>query len=104
MGVVSFTKGERPSATMLRPGATGDAVMLRPDQIEFAAGSLVRQRLSSAPVDLAEDMRPADEFEAYAVQAEVNRRLSQSGLGLPVGHKIAGGSQDRLHDAGDASP
>ena len=62
--------------------------MLKPDQIESAAGSLVSQRLSSAPVDLAEDMRPADEVEAYAVQAEVNRRLSQSGLGLPVGHKI----------------
>jgi 2-oxo-3-hexenedioate decarboxylase/2-keto-4-pentenoate hydratase len=62
--------------------------MLKPDQIEIAAGSLVRQRLSSEPVDLAEDMRPANEFEAYAVQAEVNRRLSQSGLDLPVGHKI----------------
>jgi 2-oxo-3-hexenedioate decarboxylase/2-keto-4-pentenoate hydratase len=62
--------------------------MLKPDQIESAAGSLVSQRLSSAPVDLAEDLRPADEVEAYAVQAEVNRRLSQSGLGLPVGHKI----------------
>ena len=62
--------------------------MLKPDQIESAAVSLVSQRLSSAPVDLAEDMRPADEFEAYAVQAEVNRRLCQSGLGLPVGHKI----------------
>ena len=62
--------------------------MLKPDQIESVAGSLVSQRLSSAPVDLAENMRPADEVEAYAVQAEVNRRLSQSGLGLPVGHKI----------------
>ena len=62
--------------------------MLKPDQIESVAGSLVSQRLSSAPIDLAEDMRPADEVEAYAVQAEVNRRLSQSGLGLPVGHKI----------------
>ena len=45
--------------------------MLKPDQIEFAAGSLVGQRLSLTPVDLAEDMRPADEFEAYAFQAEV---------------------------------
>ena len=60
--------------------------MLKPDQIESAAGSLVSQRLSSAPVDLAEDMRPADEFEAYAVQAEVTR-LSQSGL-VCRGHKI----------------
>jgi len=62
--------------------------MLKPDRIEIAARSLVRQRLSLEPIDPTEDMRPDSEYEGYALQAEVNRRLSQSGLGLPVGHKI----------------
>src|SRR6202453_660954 len=62
--------------------------MSTPDRIETAARQLVRQRLSLAPIDPAEDMRPDNEFEAYAFQAAVNRQLSQSGLGLPVGHKI----------------
>jgi 2-keto-4-pentenoate hydratase len=62
--------------------------MSKPDRIEAAARQLVRQRLSSALIDPIEDMRPDSEFEAYIVQAAVNRQLSRSGLGLPVGHKI----------------
>jgi len=62
--------------------------MMTPDRIATAAHALVRQRLSLAAVDLAEDLRPADEFEAYALQAEVNRQLSRSGAGPSVGHKI----------------
>jgi len=62
--------------------------MSEADRIETAVRELVRQRLSLAPIDPAEDMRPGGEFEAYAFQAEVNRQLSQSGLGSPVGHKI----------------
>jgi 2-oxo-3-hexenedioate decarboxylase/2-keto-4-pentenoate hydratase len=33
-------------------------------------------------------MRPGDEIAAYALQSEANQRLSQMGLGSPVGHKI----------------
>jgi 2-keto-4-pentenoate hydratase len=62
--------------------------MSNSDKIEMAARQLVRQRLSLAPIDPPEDMRPHDESEAYALQAEINRQLSQSGLGLAVGHKI----------------
>lgn len=62
--------------------------MLNPDGISGAAHSLAEQRLSSLPVDLAKQMRPGDEQEGYAVQSEANRRLTQLGLGAPVGHKI----------------
>ncbi len=62
--------------------------MLKPDQIEIAARLLACQRLSLSPIDPAEDMRPGNESEAYTLQAAVNRRLSKSRLGLPVGHKI----------------
>src|ERR1700722_20277921 len=61
---------------------------LKPDQYENAARLLARQRLSLSPIHPAEHLRPADESKAYALQAEVNRQLSASGLGLPVGHKI----------------
>jgi 2-keto-4-pentenoate hydratase len=71
-----------------RFGCDESGAMSKPDRIETAAGELVRQRLSLAPIDPAEDMRPAGELEAYAFQAEVNRQLSRSGLGSPVGHKI----------------
>jgi 2-keto-4-pentenoate hydratase len=64
------------------------AAMPKPARIETAARRLARRRLSSTPIDPTEDMRPDNEFEAYAFQAAVNRQLSQSGLGLPVGHKI----------------
>jgi 2-keto-4-pentenoate hydratase len=71
-----------------RLGCDESGAMSKPDRIEAAARQMVNQRLSSAPIDPAEDMRPADEFEAYVFQAEVNRQLSQSALGSPVGHKI----------------
>jgi 2-keto-4-pentenoate hydratase len=62
--------------------------MPTPDRIHTIARSLAEQRLSLAPLDLPENLRPRDENEAYVVQAEVNRQLSLSGLGMPVGHKI----------------
>jgi 2-keto-4-pentenoate hydratase len=62
--------------------------MSKSDRIEAAARQLVRQRLSLAPIDPAEDERPENEVEAYAFQLVVNQQLSRSGLGLPVGHKI----------------
>jgi 2-keto-4-pentenoate hydratase len=62
--------------------------MLKPDQIEESARMLAHQRFSSRPVGLAENMRPGDETEAYALQSEVNRQLNDLGLGAPVGHKI----------------
>ena len=55
---------------------------------QHVARTLAHQRFSSQPVSLPEDMRPGDESEAYALQAEVNRQLSKLGLGAPVGHKI----------------
>jgi 2-keto-4-pentenoate hydratase len=58
------------------------------DDKQNAARTLAHQRFSSLPVDLPEGMRPRDEAEAYAVQSEANRLLSQMGLGLPAGHKI----------------
>jgi 2-keto-4-pentenoate hydratase len=62
--------------------------MLNVDQFKNAAHLLTHARLSSMPIDLAEDLRPSTESEAYALQAEVNRQLGNSRLGLPVGHKI----------------
>jgi 2-keto-4-pentenoate hydratase len=58
------------------------------DGKQDAACMLAHQRLSPLPVDLPEGMRPDDEAEAYAVQAEANQQLSKMGLGLPIGHKI----------------
>jgi 2-oxo-3-hexenedioate decarboxylase/2-keto-4-pentenoate hydratase len=49
---------------------------------------LVRGRLSLEPLELPEPLRPANESEAYSLQAAVNRRLSESRLGLAAGHKI----------------
>jgi len=62
--------------------------MLDLDQIQNTARLLAHQRLSSTVIDPTKDMRPGNESEAYTLQAEVNRQLSKSGLGLPVGHKI----------------
>jgi 2-keto-4-pentenoate hydratase len=62
--------------------------MLSSGQIRDAARSLARQRLSSLPIALSENLRPSREIEGYALQVEVNRQLSSSPLGLPVGHKI----------------
>ena len=77
-----------PSEVEGRLESDESGAMSKPDRIETAARQFVRQRLSLAPIDPAEDMRPENEFEAYAFQAAVNRQLSQSGLGLPVGRKI----------------
>lgn len=46
-----------------------------------------RQRLSLY-VDPVEDMRPLNDCEAYALQEQINRQLSNLGLGPRVGHKI----------------
>jgi 2-keto-4-pentenoate hydratase len=65
-----------------------DRVMGASNRLETVARSLVSQRLALAPIDVLEHMRPRDEAEAYAVQVEVNRELSKSPLGAPIGHKI----------------
>jgi len=54
-----------------------------------AAEHIVRQRLALTPIEpLSPRSRPQDEAQGYALQAEVNRLLSKSGLGRVVGHKI----------------
>lgn len=62
--------------------------MMTPDRIETAARLLVRQRLSLAPVDLAEDIRPANKFEAGRPAGGDQRQLSRSWPGPPMGQKI----------------
>jgi 2-keto-4-pentenoate hydratase len=62
--------------------------MLNVDRYEATARLLARQRLSATLIDPAQDLRPRDENEAYALQALVNRQLTASGLGLTAGHKI----------------
>jgi 2-oxo-3-hexenedioate decarboxylase/2-keto-4-pentenoate hydratase len=54
-----------------------------------AAEHIVRQRLHLTPIEaLSPRSRPKDEAQGYALQTEVNRLLSKSGLGRVVGHKI----------------
>ena len=54
-----------------------------------AAERIVRQRLDLTPIEaLSPRSRPQDEVQGYALQTEVNRLLSKSGLGRVVGHKI----------------
>lgn len=54
-----------------------------------AAERIVRQRLDLTPIEaLSPRSRPQDEAQGYALQVEVNRLLSKSGLGRVVGHKI----------------
>lgn len=54
-----------------------------------AAERIVRQRLDLTPIEaLPPRSRPQDEAQGYALQTEVNRLLSKSGLGRVVGHKI----------------
>lgn len=54
-----------------------------------AAENIVRQRISLTPIEaLPPRSRPQDEAQGYALQTEVNRLLSKSGLGRVVGHKI----------------
>jgi 2-keto-4-pentenoate hydratase len=65
-----------------------DATMPNLHCYEAAARLLARQRLSLTLIDPAQDLRPRDENDAYALQAQVNRQLTESGLGSPVGHKI----------------
>lgn len=62
--------------------------MTAADRTEAVAQSLANQRLARTQIDVAEELRPRDEAEAYALQAKVNRRLSASRLGQPIGHKI----------------
>ncbi|NIO42354.1 MAG: hydratase [Burkholderiales bacterium] len=54
-----------------------------------AAERIVQQRLALSPiVALSPRSRPQDEAQGYALQTEVNRLLSKSGLGRVAGHKI----------------
>ncbi len=53
------------------------------------ADIIVQQRLSLTPIEaLSPRSQPLDETQGYALQTEVSRRLSKSGLGRVVGHKI----------------
>lgn len=52
-----------------------------------AAEVLAKQRLTLAPVALDPALRPVDENEAYALQAEANTLLAET-LGAISGHKI----------------
>jgi 2-keto-4-pentenoate hydratase len=57
--------------------------------IERAAGLIHDARVARLPLQrLPDACRPADERDAYAVQAALNRRLTASGFGATVGHKI----------------
>lgn len=54
-----------------------------------AAELIVQQRLSLTPIEaLPARSQPQDEIQGYALQSEINRRLSKAGLGRVVGHKI----------------
>jgi len=54
-----------------------------------AASLLCTARLERARIDsLPEDVRPANELEAYVVQRELHEQLAQVGWGSVVGHKI----------------
>jgi 2-oxo-3-hexenedioate decarboxylase/2-keto-4-pentenoate hydratase len=60
-----------------------------PDRHRRAAARLRDHRLARTPIgDLPEGCRPASEREGYAVQAELHRLLTATGLGPVVGHKI----------------
>lgn len=54
-----------------------------------AAERIVRQRIDLTPIKaLSARSRPQDEAQGYALQYEVNRLLTKSGMGRVVGHKI----------------
>lgn len=54
-----------------------------------AASRLRDQRLALTPIDdLSEQLRPRNEAQGYALQAELNRLLVEAGMGPLVGHKI----------------
>jgi 2-oxo-3-hexenedioate decarboxylase/2-keto-4-pentenoate hydratase len=55
---------------------------------QAAAEILAEQRLTPSPIFLDADTRPAGEAEGYALQAQVNMRLSGTRLGVVAGHKI----------------
>ena len=53
------------------------------------ADVIVQQRLSLTPIaTLSSRSQPHDEAQGYALQSEVSRKLTKSGLGRVVGHKI----------------
>src|SRR5437868_3662793 len=59
------------------------------DAVERAASLIREARVSRHPLEpLPEDCRPADEADAYAVQAALNRQLTEAGFGSTSGHKI----------------
>jgi 2-oxo-3-hexenedioate decarboxylase/2-keto-4-pentenoate hydratase len=54
-----------------------------------AATRLLQQRLAlQAITDLPAPIRPQTETEGYALQHELNRLLSEAGMGRQIGHKI----------------
>jgi 2-keto-4-pentenoate hydratase len=54
-----------------------------------AASLLCTARLERARIDsLPEDVRPANELEAYVVQSELHEQLAELGWGSVAGHKI----------------
>jgi 2-oxo-3-hexenedioate decarboxylase/2-keto-4-pentenoate hydratase len=62
---------------------------MSPEAIAEAVSILERTRLDGgAIVALPERCRPRDVDEAYAIQAALDARLSQAGLGPVVGHKV----------------
>jgi 2-keto-4-pentenoate hydratase len=62
--------------------------MHRISERKRAARLLANDRLSLAPIELAEECRPVDETDGYEYQVAVNRHLYEAGLGDVVGHKI----------------
>jgi 2-oxo-3-hexenedioate decarboxylase/2-keto-4-pentenoate hydratase len=62
---------------------------LSAEAISQAASILERLRLDGGPLQgLPEACRPRDIDEGYAIQAALNRRLDEAGLGPVVGHKV----------------
>lgn len=54
-----------------------------------AAARLLQQRLALQPItDLPIAVRPHSEAEGYALQHDLNRLLSEAGMGRQIGHKI----------------
>lgn len=62
---------------------------MTPEAIDRAAALIAENRIANTALDtLPEDIRPLNLDDAYDVQARLNERLSEAGLGARAGYKI----------------
>ena len=62
--------------------------MTKPESITRAAAHLAQQRQNGELVSFPDDLRPANEDQAYAVQAALHHWQRENGLGDLAGYKI----------------